>query len=1309
MRARLVGRLLAAGMLALDPIESGAQTLPKSGAKPGGFRLFARANVILAVNRVFCSINASGEICHDPNTGVGGFWPRGTSNNYVFNSGFQIAGIVGGDESFRWLGDTTGASFFAATGIVHGVPVRLIHNSGDQDDRATWPDAARVPDEETEANPFYPLLRGRVNAGQSDVWWVTWEGDPGRNEGRPHPLGVLLEQRGMGWNFPAGNEDIIYFVFTVYNITSTDPTDYAGVRPAMREILLERAAEFRKLNEEESGVALPQRGYPIEDAYVAFAADMDVGFVNLNYASVNVPFALGYTYDHRFGQEHDPRWTFDPDIFGPPFFPGAGFVGVKYLSSPRDSLGREMGLVNFSGYEGGSGRVFDEPVTTVQHYRYLSARLDPRAGDPQCNTGNPTVTHICFINQGFPSDMRFFQSTGPLTIQPGGSASVVVAYIFAAPVQVGSCTPPCDVRPGDPTILGDAARMAGGVNVVDSITGYAGFEDANADGRVEQREFQVVPGSLLGKALVAQAVFDNGFLVPFAPDAPPFYLVPGDDQVTVLWQPSLSEASGDPFFESVNTPTTIPPGGGLPVPNPLYDPNYRQYDVEGYRIYRGRVDSPSSLQLLAQFDYAGTVISDYQGQVNPVPTCAPEIGIDAGPDPETGLDLCDFDPIVPGEARVKHVDVPLVGPLVQVRLGRRAALADGRALLLEADTAVIGAEGGCGRSGNASECVLRDTGVPFVYVDRTPRNNLRYFYSVSAFDINSIQSGPSSRESPRTTKPVTPSTLASNYESSATTAVTLNGRTIPLDGNSPLPTIDPASGRFSDRFSPADNVQLGFVGQQAQSIFAGSGSFSVQLTGLGLGDARNGIPVTYTYTAISSTGDQTTFTIPILPDLSGRVNTVERGPPFPAALANDELAARYGIPAGFRQSAEVSHGLVGYTATNAFGRGAVDGSITPAAGTTGVHYNGPRWFQGGNETKAHPNAGNVAGTENATDFNNAGELPGVLTIQNPQSYTQLSGDWRRPEAVLTGGVRAADFNFYWGAGGRVDSVVDLTHNVPVPFMAESLGGGWGFLNQSASTGAGSFDQRPEVLTVTDFGCVHPLREPSRAPDTQGPSGIPCTATPYSLSDVAVPGPIAIFGGVLANARTQATAAGPGFAVYVAGHIFMMELAPGGSVPPPGTIWTLRSYIGYVSGGDGAAGPEGPYVFTTAPRTFSALGAEIRLSYDVINEVRAASKDDLSRVHTVPDPYYVTSAFERATESKIIKFVNLPQDAIIRIYSSSGVLVRLLEHHSDTFGGAATWDVLSRNNHVVASGVYFYHIESGDARRVGRMTIVNFAE
>ena len=94
--------------------------------------------------------------------------------------------------------------------------------------------------------------------------------------------------------------------------------------------------------------------------------------------------------------------------------------------------------------------------------------------------------------------------------------------------------------------------------------------------------------------------------------------------------------------------------------------------------------------------------------------------------------------------------------------------------------------------------------------------------------------------------------------------------------------------------------------------------------------------------------------------------------------------------------------------------------------------------------------------------------------------------------------------------------------------------------------------------------------------------------------------------------------------------------------------------------------QGTMVITPSPpvtRPFTAVGAENRLSFNVVNQVAATTKDDLTRVHTVPDPYYVTSQFEQTTDTKIIKFVNLPADCIIRIYSSSGVLVDLLEHHS----------------------------------------------
>jgi hypothetical protein len=174
-------------------------------------------------------------------------------------------------------------------------------------------------------------------------------------------------------------------------------------------------------------------------------------------------------------------------------------------------------------------------------------------------------------------------------------------------------------------------------------------------------------------------------------------------------------------------------------------------------------------------------------------------------------------------------------------------------------------------------------------------------------------------------------------------------------------------------------------------------------------------------------------------------------------------------------------------------------------------------------------------------------------------------------------------------------------------------------------------------------------------------------------------------------------------MYITGHFFLFELAPGGALPAPNTVWTLREYIGSIDGSPGAYKS-----FTSAPRTFSAIGAELKVAYDVTNQLLAASDAGLKLVHTVPDPYYVTNAFETTTENKVIKFVNLPTDCIIRIYTLSGVLVRTIEHHASV-GGDESWDVRNRNGQFVASGVYFYHVEAGDARRVNRMTIVNFAQ
>ena len=1318
-RGVLLAGLLVTALAAMTPSTAAAK--PEPGAnKPRGFRLFARSLGAITINRIYCGLSTTGEVCVDStnsSTIGGGYWPKGTADQYVFNSGLQLAGRIGGSKPANpWGGDTTGAFFFDPKGTTqHGQEVQPIYNATNPDDFNNWPDAALVPQGDANEEIFYPLLRGLRSASQGDIWFMSWEGNPSQNAQRLHPLGVLVETRGMGWNFPKGNEDILYFVYTFYNITSLNPADYASVRPALQPILLQQAQQFQASNEAAFGVSLPDGGWPIENLFAAFAADMDVADAGTNFASVNLPFALGHTYDAAFSQP--AGWTFDPGIFSAPFFNGAGFVGVKYLKSPTGAGEIQLfsNTINGAPFAG----AVNDPGNAKQLFRYLSGTLSPATGDQPCNTGNPSVSRICFINNNSPRDMRFFQSSTPLSVAPGQFGSIVVAYIFAPPVAIGSYTPGANLFPGDATLTNNVAAMTTtGVNQIDSITGYRGYSDANGDGIAQQSEFQVVDGSLLGKANVAQAVFNNRFLLPFAPEAPEFYLVPGDNEVTVLWRPSASETSGDPYFVVASSPTVTPPGGGAPVANPLYDPNYRQFDVEGYRIYRGRVDAPNSLTLLAQFDYAGTSILDFSGVINPITTCAPELTppITAGCH-DFGADYIPAE-YQPGVLRTVSREVPLFGPIVQILpVSGRTALADGTAFVLRADTTVTGST-----SGNFPE--LSDTGVPFVYVDDAVRNNFRYFYTVTAFDVNSLQSGLTNLESPRITKSVTPTASASNVVSEGSLTFGLFGSDgTALDPEAATPTLEPSTGRFTGPQAPTNGVEALFAPLIPRLLPALNltATFDSIMTFVETAPICGGLDAgldtcTVYFVTFDRDGAKQSFVVPTVHPVWSSLEpdgaTVHEAGLGAFAIEVDQGALlRYNLPG---QALRTANAAVGITQEQTIDWSAVEGqgarrnrfgdnvAAFCAAATncaTSVSYGGSRWFSGANETVDHPTVGIRVGA-----------VPGADTVWAPIHHTDIDGVLPAAGYAASTGMqyfsyfagplsRAADVVLTWGAGGTVESVMDLTHHVPVPFNRNAQAS-YGFVQDGNADGKISWQDFNFIPNV----CVA-LPVIGGANATDSCNGALAGADSVALVPTATVTPTSTVGTALPVATT-----GSGIGLYINGERFIFELT-GGALPAAGTQWTLRTYNGRVDvgGGEGTLTPTA-YRFRQSPHRSPAItNLQIKFIFTEATKAVATTAATLEQVHTVPDPYYVTNEFEQTTDTKIIKFVNLPQAATIRIYSSSGVLVTAIEHNSAQSGGTADWNVRNRNNQVVASGVYFYHIESGDARRVGRFTIVNFAQ
>ena len=91
-----------------------AKPTPGRPSQRSGMNLFALTFGVLNANHVYCGINNVGEVCVDPNLSPvlgGGFWPKGTPDQYIFNSGLQLAGTIPASAGFSWAGDTVGAYF----------------------------------------------------------------------------------------------------------------------------------------------------------------------------------------------------------------------------------------------------------------------------------------------------------------------------------------------------------------------------------------------------------------------------------------------------------------------------------------------------------------------------------------------------------------------------------------------------------------------------------------------------------------------------------------------------------------------------------------------------------------------------------------------------------------------------------------------------------------------------------------------------------------------------------------------------------------------------------------------------------------------------------------------------------------------------------------------------------------------------------------------------------------------------------------------------------------------------------------------
>ncbi len=148
------------------------------------------------------------------------------------------------------------------------------------------------------------------------------------------------------------------------------------------------------------------------------------------------------------------------------------------------------------------------------------------------------------------------------------------------------------------------------------------------------------------------------------------------------------------------------------------------------------------------------------------------------------------------------------------------------------------------------------------------------------------------------------------------------------------------------------------------------------------------------------------------------------------------------------------------------------------------------------------------------------------------------------------------------------------------------------------------------------------------------------------------------------------------------------MKPGHPHPGDGETWLVKASDAY------------------APAPFSALFA--------INSTPAKMIMDSTfalNVKVVPNPYLVHNEWQQSSLIRRLRFINLPSECVIRIFTINGDLVKTIMHKATIgsvqgdAGGDEWWDLLTDNRQLVASGVYIFHVDSRVGQQTGKFVVI----
>jgi hypothetical protein len=885
---------------------------------------------------------------------------------------------------------------------------------------------------------------------------------------------------------------------------------------------------------------------PIRNCFVSVMCDADIGpNARDDLIGIDKSRNLGYAYDSDEAEQgfaripgylaykflESPLATYDVDLNGDDKISDDS-VNVNndgvYVKDVRK--GKSLGLTSFKVSDLDSGDPQNEPEKLL----IMAGHNYPTSGDQRYapfDLGSGTS----------PNDQRFFQNTGPFLLAAVGDTVVDTVYSW------DSTTDTLKIASID-TVVGDTVRVVVAVMMAPDAVELPKIAD------------------------IAQSIYDIGFILPRPPDKPHVTVVPDDKKIFLTWD-NVAEFSKDPYYKFTSDPA-----------NPLYDPNYKEMDFEGYKLYRSNTGLPGTFDLLASWDktsvtprnvdikqlsghpFDGTVSYD---QVNTEDYILAYGGtslftghqylVQVKKDTSFSVTDLTLGVGVPPTEEADHWyytgEPPYVFELFDANFNSRSDSAhiadstydhyfDGCNLLVGGmvitfkgtDSTYVPSEDVIFEiTGHLEEPEGKNGELAYAYTDTGLINGMTYYYDVIAYDFQPFSS-PRSLENGIKGIAVTPRSQATGLEEAS--AYDVQHASGESDGSVTVEVANPSA----------------VTGHDYEVVFDDT-SYSYTVWHL--------IDVT--------TGDT------VLKDQTNQAG-------------NDDYLV-------------------------------VDGLLVKVMGPN---------LNIKSIVEIHNAAGPVDPPDNvAYSWNSTHEF--YVSSDKADDFTRMN--WQ-------GLIGIDDWEFRFTASGSeyYDWNTDEKWPNRCPFEVWNIGPG--------TPDDPSDDKRIQIATLDD--------------DASGD---------WSASDRIYP-----------FEREYGTEPLPDPAVYSFPDDFHIgRIIFNNSIPATGTI------VRFITNKPNSSAD-----------VFTLKTSASKISANLVN---------LGDIKVVPNPYIVRNNWEPSGDYSRIAFTHLPDKCTIRIYTLAGDHLRTLEHDSPELDGNENWDLLTKNNQKIASGVYIYHVKSPYGEKIGKFAVV----